>query len=255
MIRYPLVPGRGGLVVLDIDGTLLDTPHLAAWREALGTVAAGRAARLTPAAYQRRVAGRDRVTGAGAALEIAGVTPSADLVERLAAEKQRRFRRLMHTTALFPDARRLLAQAAARRTPLAFCTASRNAGELLRRCVADEPYAPWLLARLDRSLGDDGHRGGVPRGEALLRVAEAWDSPPSACVVVDDAPHGVDAALALGMRAVLVDRSGVRHPAHAARTAVASLDETPCGPAVPAQPSVPSPPSHRATSHSEASSS
>ncbi|MFC9281150.1 HAD family hydrolase [Streptomyces collinus] len=251
MTVLPLVPDTDGLVILDIDGTLLDTPHLAAWRQALGEVGGlseERGARLTSRAYQRRVAGRDRLTGAEAALRIAGMTPSPDLVERLADRKQRLFRRLMHTTRLFPDARRFLAGAAAQRTPLAFCTASRNAGDLLRRCVAGEPYAPWLLPRLDRSLGHHGHRGGVPRGEALLRVVEAWDVHPAACVVVDDAPHGVEAAAALGMRAVLVDRFGEPPPAPAGRTAVTSLDETTCAPVDPARPV------RRPTTHPEASS-
>lgn len=61
---------------------------------------------------------------------------------------------------------------------------------------------------------------------------------------MDDAPHGVDAAITLGMRAVLVDRSGERPPAPAGRPAVTSLDETACAPTVP---------SRRPTTRSEAS--
>lgn len=45
---------------------------------------------------------------------------------------------------------------------------------------------------------------GKPHPEAYLRGAELLDAPPEACVVVEDAPSGVQSAKAAGMRVVAV---------------------------------------------------
>jgi beta-phosphoglucomutase len=221
------------LVIVDIDGTLLDTPHLSAWRRGLAAVL-GRDRPADPvedtrllslASYQRHIAGRPREVGARAALEQAGAEPGPDLVALLVRRKQDEFRALMASTALFADAERFLLRAADRGVPLAFCTASRNAGGLLRRLVAAGHHGDRLVERLDRSLGPLGHRGDLPRPDALRAVAAVWASEPGECLVIDDAPHGVDAAEAAGMDAVLIDRFGHAPRTSAGHRTVTSLDD------------------------------
>ncbi|SHG39084.1 HAD family hydrolase [Streptoalloteichus hindustanus] len=204
---------NAALVVLDIDGTLLDTPHLPAWRRGLARVlrdhAPERSAEITVERYHRHIAGRPRQVGARAALELAGLAPPPALVDELAAVKQQVFLEQAEETVLFPDAGDFLDAAALAGTPLAFCTASRNAGELLAKRLPRLDGGDWLLDRLHHSLGPHGHYGDVPRPEALRRVAAAWGAAPDGCVLVDDALSGVLAGQQVGMTAVLVDRFGL----------------------------------------------
>nr|CAF33044.1 putative phosphosugar mutase [Streptoalloteichus tenebrarius] len=208
--------GEGTLVVLDIDGTLLDTPHLPAWRRGLARVlgdhAPDRSAEISVEQYHRHVAGRPRQVGAAAALGIAGLDPTPELVEELAVVKQELFLEQAEETVLFPDARDFLDAAAREGTPVAFCTASRNAGELLAKRLPGLDGGDWLLDRLHQSLGPHGHYGDVPRPEALRRVARAWNWSPDRCVLVDDALSGVLAGQEVGMRPVLLDRFGLVSP-------------------------------------------
>lgn len=129
------------LVILDIDGTLPDTPHLAAWRTATAALLAdfglGSGPPLSEEVYQRRIAGRPRAVGAAAAIAASGVEPNTALVTELTRRKQDLFGSLSGDTRLFDDAMRFLKKAASTRAPVAFCTASRNAGPLLR---------DWLVA-------------------------------------------------------------------------------------------------------------
>lgn len=213
------------LVVLDIDGTLLDTPHLPAWQQAVARVTGGGHPALTADQYQLRVAGKPRTAGARAALEAVGVIPDDDLVAQLATVKQDLFGQLAHTTAVFPDAARFLTAAVEHDIPLAFCTASRNAGGLLRERLAHHPHAGYLLHRLERSLAPAGYRDEPTREAALRGVARIWDTDPAACLLIDDADHGVAAGERCGMGAVLLDRVTDigRHAAGSGR--IASLDE------------------------------
>ncbi|KAA5835075.1 HAD family hydrolase [Saccharopolyspora hirsuta] len=223
---------RPALVVLDIDGTLLDTPHLPAWRTGLERVlrSAGvdRSCPITVEQYHRHIAGRPRDVGARAALEIAGVAPSEPLVDQLAAVKQEVFLGQAEETVLFPDAADFLDAAAAAQLPVAFCTASRNAGELLAKRLMDLDGGDWLFERLHRSLGPSGHYGTVPRAAALAQVAATWRVPPADCALVDDAWSGVVAGREVGMRSILLDRLGL-HPATTDFPVVSTLAEVPAG--------------------------
>ncbi|MCW7988396.1 hypothetical protein XF35_24780 [Streptomyces platensis subsp. clarensis] len=212
------------LVVLDIDGTLLDTPHLPAWQQAVAQVTEGRRPALTTDQYQLRVAGRPRLAGARAALEAVGAAPDGDLVTRLASVKQELFHRLADTTVLFPDAQRFLVAAVEQEIPLAFCTASRNAGALLRARLTGHPHGARLIERLERSLAPAGYRDEPAREDALRRVGRIWDTDPAKCLLIDDADHGVAAGERSGMDAVLLDR--FMDPANwPADRRITSLDE------------------------------
>lgn len=212
------------LLVLDIDGTLLDTPHLQAWNQALRDVLGRTSGGLTAADYQRRVAGRPRAAGARAAFESVDVDPTPALVDRLVATKQDVFLRLAGGTTLFPDAARLLDLAAGLRVPLAFCTASRNAGSLLRERLARHPRAAWLTERIDRSLEAGGPHPPARRAEAVRRVVGAWNAEPGETLLVDDTEHGVAAGMSIGTDAVLIDRFG-HHGAPGGGRRVSTLDE------------------------------
>lgn len=217
------------LLVLDIDGTLLDTPHLSAWRVGLARVLREHDStprrEITVEQYHRHVAGHPREVGARAVLEIAGVAPSEPLIGELARVKQELFlERAAQETVLFADARRFLECAAHRGASLSFCTASRNAGELLAKRFTHLAAGDWLLDRLAHSLGQRGHYGDLSRTVALEHVAAAWRTSVSDCVLVDDSWSGVIAGRQVGMNSILLDRAGLR-PASADQMAIATLDE------------------------------
>lgn len=83
----------------------------------------------------------------------------------------------------------------------------------VRRAVASSGTRPYLAAVL-KSIGlDDSFKvivsgDDVPKGkpapDIFLRAAERLDVAPSACLVLEDAPAGVAAAKAAGMRCVAV---------------------------------------------------
>jgi beta-phosphoglucomutase len=196
------------LVILDIDGTLLDTPHLAAWQQALERTAGHDAAALDWRQYQRLIAGRPRREGAAAALDLCGINPTASRVDELSAVKQELFSKLSVSANLFPDASRFLSQLVARSVPVAFCTASRNAGAMLHRLLERHAVMSCLIDRVRRSLGPDLVRAEPDRAAALDAVRTVWQVSASQCLVIDDAMHGVRAALNLGMGAIWLDRLG-----------------------------------------------
>lgn len=66
---------------------------------------------------------------------------------------------------------------------------------------------------------------GKPEPEVFLRAAEKVDAPPSRCIVVEDAPQGVEAARRGGMRVVAVTTSQPASRLARADRIVASLAE------------------------------
>lgn len=107
---------------------------------------------------------------------------------------------------LFPGARELLAALAAARVPTAVASSSRNAEVVLERLQLRDAFRVVIDGNLaPRSKPDP---------QVFLFAAEALGVSPSACVVVEDAESGVQAALAAGTRVIGLgprDRVGRAH--------------------------------------------
>jgi len=69
---------------------------------------------------------------------------------------------------------------------------------------------------------EDVHRG-KPDPEVFLVAAAKLDVPPSHCIVVEDALHGIEAARAAGMKSIGVTRNGKPLPADLATHSLAEL--------------------------------
>ncbi len=218
-------------VLFDVDGVVVDSPHERAWREALEALMATEwraiapgtryaPERFTTAVYQGEVAGKARESGARAALDYFGV-PDAEARARVYAErKQAALLRKIEAGefVVFPDATRLILGIKARGVPIAAASSSRNASELLRRIRADlfaeqprirrPPVAPGatLLDLFDADLCGAAVAHGKPAPDLFLAAAGALGVPPARCLVVEDAPSGVQAAKAAGMTALGVAR-------------------------------------------------
>jgi beta-phosphoglucomutase-like phosphatase (HAD superfamily) len=206
------------LLLLDLDGTLVDTPHYEAWRNAARCIGAGE---FTFEEYLAHVAGRPRVEGAARLLQLKTggsphdpqfVTDSCALAEI----KQREFVRLAAYSQLFDDALRLLKRVEAAKQNVFFYTASQNAPHIF-----DAALHRAGGARAAHNIVQQ--RWGQTRESLLLRLIA--NCVPDRVTLVDDAPHAVDCACSLGIRACQIRRH-VSEPAalHPRATILPTLD-------------------------------
>ena len=192
--------------IFDVDGVLVASPHERAWREALADFADP--AGFTTAFYQAHVAGKPRLDGARATLELLAGEGAAARAEAYAANKQALIDNLIQNGEFdaFPDAARLAADLSVAGFKLALASSSKNAAAMLRQLrLAD---GRTLLELFDTDLSGRDVPRGKPDPALFLLAAEALGIPPNQCVVMEDAPAGVAAARAGGMASVGVARLG-----------------------------------------------
>ena len=192
--------------IFDVDGVLLASPHERAWREALVGIA--EPCRFTTALYQAAVAGKPRLSGARAALEALGVPDAGRQAVAYAERKQKRLEELIHTGAVlaFPDAQRFVQSVRALGWPMAVASSSKNANRMLesiRVDGGDNLREVFTVNVCGRDL-----RQGKPNPEIFLLAAAELRVDPAQCFVAEDAPAGITAARAGGMRALGVARLG-----------------------------------------------
>jgi beta-phosphoglucomutase len=188
--------------IFDVDGVLVDSPHEHAWREALSGFA--EPAGFTTVFYQAYVAGKPRLEGARAALEgLGGVGPPRALPNMLAL-----IDKLIEEGSFeaFPDAVRFAAALHAAGLKLALASSSRNVAAMLRRMNLPDGRA--LLSLFDVDLSGREVPRGKPDPTLFLLTAEALGVAPGHCVVVEDAPAGIQAARNAGMAALGIARLG-----------------------------------------------
>lgn len=239
--------------IFDIDGVLVASPHEHAWRESLRELMETRWAairhatsyapeRFTSAMYQERIAGRPRLDGARAALEYFGVPDAERRALEYAECKQRRLEALIEAGAFsaYPDGVRFALALKARGLRLAAASSSKNARALLQRIrVGPEAGAvhtgalaagrspQTLLDLFDADVSGRDLPRGKPDPAIFLLAAQELKVPPEACLVVEDAPSGIQAAKAAGMTALGVARADDTALLHAAGAdiVVTTLDD------------------------------
>ena len=191
-------------VIFDVDGVLVDSPHEQAWREALADFADPSG--FTTAFYQAHVAGKRRLEGARATLERLGGAGAAAQAAAYANRKQAVIDRLIAQGRFeaFPDAIRLAAslKEAALRTVLA--SSSKNADAMLARVILSEGRT--LLSLFDADVSGREVPRGKPDPALFLLAAASVGTPPSQCLVIEDAPAGIRAAKAGGMAGLGIAR-------------------------------------------------
>jgi len=218
--------GFGG-AIFDVDGVLVDSPHEAAWREALQELMEGDWADIrerttwTPQAftaevYQQVVSGKPRMDGALAALEQFGVPEPDARVEAYAARKQEMVVELIEAGkfSAYPDALRFLLAVKDAGITVAAASSSKNAGLFLRQIRLDD-FAQregldydWiepgltLLAAFDVDTSGRSFEHGKPHPEIFLAAARELGIDPRAGFVIEDAVSGVQAAKAGGFAAL-----------------------------------------------------
>jgi HAD superfamily hydrolase (TIGR01509 family) len=214
-----------GSVIFDVDGVVVASPHEKAWRAALEgfTDPAG----LTTEVYQAEVAGKPRFAGARAALEALGVADAERIAPIYADRKQKMIEALIAARdfTAFPDAVRFIQALRARGFRLAVASSSRNANQMMQMIPIDT--GGTLLDLFDANVCGRDLRRGKPDPEIFLLAASELGASPAGCVVVEDAPSGIEAAKTGGMVALGVARLGDEALLQAAGAdlVVTSLDE------------------------------
>ncbi|HET6184910.1 MAG TPA: HAD-IA family hydrolase [Acetobacteraceae bacterium] len=190
-------PGRLQAVIFDVDGVIVDSPHERAWREALAGFADP--SRFTTTFYQEHVAGKPRLDGARAALEQLGVADAARQAQLYADRKQKMIEELIraHAFTAYPDAVRMITAARAAGLRLAVASSSKNANDMLR--LIPDQSGRKLIDVFDANVCGRELRHGKPDPEIFLLAAAELRIAPEACVVVEDAPAGIQAAKAGAM--------------------------------------------------------
>jgi beta-phosphoglucomutase-like phosphatase (HAD superfamily) len=180
--------------IFDVDGVLVDSPHVRAWRQALRELMEGEWRDIraqttytpelfTPAVYQAVMAGK------------------------------------FHA---FPDALRLVLAVKGQGIPLAAASSSKNADLFLKQIRLDlfaaERGLPYdfiedgmtLLDLFDADISGRDFEHGKPHPMIFLTGASELGVPPESCFVVEDAASGVQAAKAGNMAALGIARMNDR---------------------------------------------
>ncbi|MEJ7797843.1 MAG: HAD-IA family hydrolase [Solirubrobacteraceae bacterium] len=207
--------------IFDVDGVLVDSPHEAAWRDALRELMEGDWADIreqttwTPQAftakvYQRILSGKPRMEGALAALEHFGVPEPTVRVDAYADHKQEMVVALIEAGkfSAYPDALRFLLAVKDAGIAVAAASSSKNAGLFLRQIRLDE-FAEqqgleydWikpgltLLSAFDVDISGRHFERGKPHPEIFLTAGGELGVEPRAAFVIEDAVSGVQAAKA-----------------------------------------------------------
>ncbi len=221
-------------VIFDIDGVLVDSPHERAWGETLDRLMRTRWARLAPAThyaperyttdvYQQVVSGKPRREGAAALLRYFHIPdPDGVHVQELCDLKQAMIAELIDRGEFtaFPDGLRFLLTLKDGGIRLAAASSSKNANRMLER-VRLQPFCeqhrlnfPFvtpetrLIDLFDANVCGRDFAHGKPHPDIFLAAAELLCVPPEHCIVVEDAPAGVQAAKRGGMRCIGIARRG-----------------------------------------------
>jgi pseudouridine-5'-monophosphatase len=187
-------------VIFDMDGVLLDT-------ERLYTLATqqivGRFGKVYDWSIKGNMIGRLAIDSARYLVDVLDLPITA---EDYLAEREIIFETLMPTAEPTPGAQALTAALAVRGVPMAVASSSSRAMFELKTMR----HRSWFGSFAAIVLGDDPRiRHGKPAPDLFLVAANDLGAAPSSCVVIEDAPAGVDAARAAGMQVVAIPDPGM----------------------------------------------
>jgi len=198
----PNAPAPAALI-LDLDGVVTDTAaqHEQAWRAVLTE----HGLPFDPSAYER-TRGRSRADSLRELL-IGHEVPAAAF-DRMLEDKNARYVEALDSLSLrdlLPGVLDLLLAAEARHWKVAIGSSSHNAATVLDRIG---------ITDLFDAVADGSSGAPKPDPGIFLAAADLVGVDPAACIVVEDAASGVDAAIAAGMRVIGVgppERVGHAH--------------------------------------------
>ncbi|MNC25216.1 hypothetical protein D3C75_732950 [compost metagenome] len=189
------------LILIDLDGTLLNTPHFEAWRNTAFKIGG---IELIHEEYIDHIAGRPRMEGASRLLELkrdAQVQSEFHSLNasELADYKQNEFQRLCVGTELFNDALHLLQRIDDAGLTVIFYTASQNAPDLFNITLRQSALSLKRAKTVSQQLANQ------TRGELFQQLIGT--RPVKDIHLIDDSPYAVDLACSLGVHAWQIRRN------------------------------------------------
>jgi HAD superfamily hydrolase (TIGR01509 family) len=194
-----LLPFSFQAIILDLDGVLADTEplHQKAWDTALDGIPLGQLA-----AARARWVGMASVDIVKELIRTFGLTVPA---EELLARKRAAYRSLIRVTGSlvpFPGLRDELDNW--RGFPMALATSGIRPEVLLVLEILG------FAGLFDPVVTSDDVPRAKPAPDCYLSAAGLLGKPPSQCVAVEDSAHGIQAAVAAGMRVLVVSPGAAR---------------------------------------------
>ncbi len=212
-------------LVFDFDGVIVNSEpiHLQAYQQVLGPLGI----ELGEQEYYRRYLGfSDRDCFAALFADRGrGRAADAEIDALIAAKTQHILRTFATTVQPLPGARELIHAAAAAAVPVAICSGG------LRDEIEQAASTIGVASCIGQIVAAEDVRRGKPDPEGyrltLERLSLAAGRPMQAerCVVVEDAPPGIEAAKAVGYRVLAVTNSYGRDALRAADRIVSTLDD------------------------------
>jgi beta-phosphoglucomutase len=201
-------------IIWDLDGTLIDSSayHWEAWQEVM-------TAENLPLTYEEYVADFGKRNDEILRGRL-GPGLTDDDIARITGAKEERYRELVRSRGLklLPGAGYWLNQLKSDKWLQALATSSPrgNIGAVFAALGIEEYF--------DAVVSSEEVKHGKPHPDVFLAAAEKLNVAPGKCIVIEDAPAGIEAAHRAGMKAI-----GVRttHPGLVADWAVKSLDRLP----------------------------
>lgn len=200
-------------VIYDLDGTLLDTEPL--YVRTANEIFARFGMQL-PEAVRLQMMGRPTSVAVPLMLRETGLPMTA---EEFIREREDARDRMFAEVAPMPGAIALTKHLQAHRVPQAVATSSSRTS-LARKLSA---HREWFEVFETVVIAEEVERG-KPAPDIFLEAARRLGAPPEACLVFEDAPLGVEAALAAGMRVVAVPEPGHEHAVADAHSVIESLE-------------------------------